>query len=101
MDGYMSSASPLPPVTEDYLHAAYALMGFSGLTYGQAMAHPIRRRVIEVCATSLRTKEYARSHARTVVPVRRIKLGADGHPIGWCTQLTQGPFDRQPDLIGS
>jgi hypothetical protein len=95
------SPSNLPPVTDAHLQAAFELMAFKGLTFAQAMAHPIKRRTIEVCATSLRTQEYARSHARTVVPVRRIKLGTDGHPIGWCTQLVRGPYDPQPDLIGS
>ena len=97
----MITATHMPSVTEDHLQAAYTLLAFKGLTFTQAMAHPIKRRVIEVCATSLRTDEYTRSHARTVVPVRRIKLGTDGHPIGWCTQLVRGQFNPQPDLIGS
>ena len=51
----------------------------------------------------MRTAEWERTTQRTVVPVKRIKLGVDGHPIGWCTQMVNGPRAaiQQPDLLDS
>lgn len=52
-------------------------------------------------AAIMRTAEWERTTQRTVVPVKRVKLGVDGHPIGWCTQMVNGPRAaiQQPDLL--
>jgi hypothetical protein len=35
------------------------------------------------------------------VPVKRVRLGSDGHPMAWCTQMAPGPLVRisQPDIF--
>lgn len=97
----MNTPHDMPAITQAHLQAAFALLCIKGETFDTAMQDPIRARIVHACASTLRAKEYTRTHARTVVPVRRIKLDVDGHPIGWCTQLVRGHFDPQPDLIGS
>ena len=64
-------------------------------------AHDTLRRVIEIKARQLRTDAWEATQVRTVVPVRRIRLGVDGHPIGWCTQMAPGGHEPilQPDLL--
>lgn len=100
----MTHPSPiqhLPPVTQDYLQRAFVVLAYSDTTFEQAMADPVRRQVLHTCASRLRTQDYERTTKRTVEPIRRIKLGADGHPIGWCTQMTNGPrvAITQPDFF--
>ncbi len=97
------SASHLPPVTDAHRHAAFEAMHWSGWSYEAAMAFDMRRRLVELRAAQLRTREWQAGTQGSVEPVRRIRLGADGHPIGWCTQLVMGPRQavRQPDLLDS
>lgn len=91
----------LPPVTQDHLHRAFVVLAYRDTTFEQAMADHVRRQVLHTCASHLRTQDYERTTKRTVEPIRRIKLGADGHPIGWCTQMTNGPrvAITQPDFF--
>lgn len=97
------TAPDLPPVTDAHRHAAFEAMGWKDWTYEQAMRFDMRRRLIECRAHQLRTREWEATTKRTVIPVRRVRLGADGHPIGWCTQMTAGPRAAitQPDLLES
>jgi hypothetical protein len=91
----------MPELTDDHRLRAWQIVHYAGVTYAQAMQDPTRRSLIEACAKVLRRKDWERSHMRTVVPVRRVVLGADGHPIGWCTQMAQGPYTerRQHDWL--
>lgn len=99
----MNNINTLPPVTDAHRQAAFAAMAWRGCTYTQAMACPVKSRVIECRAAQLRTQEWERTTQRTVVRVPRVRLGADGHPMGWCTQMVPGPrvAIQQPDLLES
>lgn len=94
-------ALDMPPVTEEHRQRAFVILALKGWTYEMAMADSLKRRVIECCASRLRTIDWEHSQERVVYPVRRVKLGVDGHPIGWCTQLVNGPMRpiEQPQLI--
>jgi hypothetical protein len=91
----------MPPVTDAHRQAAFASMHWRGISFEQAMRVDLRRRLIECRAHALRTAEWERTSKRTVQPVRRVRLGADGHPVGWCTQIVWGPrmATAQPDLL--
>ena len=81
-----------PPVTEAHRLAAFTAMRWSGWTFEAAMGYDIRRRLIEARATQICTAEWVATQQRSVVPVKRVRLGADGHPVSWCTQMTRGAF---------
>ena len=51
----------LPEVTEAHRLAAFNGMGWAGWSYQQAMADPIRGRVIEARAHQLRTQQWQQS----------------------------------------
>ena len=92
----MASAKELPPpVTDAHLQAAFAAMRWYGWGYNAAMRDPVLRRQVECRAAVMRTLEWERTTKRTVIAEKRVKLGADGHPIGWCTQIVPG--DRVTD----
>lgn len=99
----MPTTQDMPPVTDAHRQAAFAAMRWQGWTYEQAIAFDLRRRLIECRAHQLRTREWEASTKRTVVPVRRVRMGADGHPMGWCTQMALGPrvASAQPDLLSA
>lgn len=82
----------MQPITTEHLRMAFERVALQGWTYDAAMNDPVRRHVIVACAHAIRTSEWERTQHRTVEPVRRIKLGCDGHPVGWCTQMAQGPL---------
>lgn len=94
-------ALDIPPVTDDHRQRAFVILSLSGWTYEMAMANEIKRRIIECCAARLRTMDWEHSQERVVYPVHRVRLGVDGHPIGWCTQLANGPLRSitQPKLF--
>ena len=96
-----TTASDMPEVTDAHRHAAFEAMRWPGWTYEAAMAYDLRRRLIEARAHHIRTQQYVATQRRTVVPVRRCRPGADGHPVKWCTQLVMGPHEaiEQPELI--
>ena len=52
----------------------------------------MRRRLIEARAAQIRTAEWKATQQRSVVPVKRVRLGSDGHPVSWCTQMARGQF---------
>lgn len=91
----------MPPVTDAHRQRAFALLSIPHMNFTQAMAEDSRRRVIEACATHLRTQDWKREHVRTVEPVKRLRLGLDGHPMSWCTQMAPGVWApiRQLDLL--
>jgi hypothetical protein len=88
----MKTKCELPPVTDVHRRAAFEAMRWGGWTYQASMQHDIRRRLIEARATQIRTAEFRAAHQRSVVPVKRVVLGSDGHPVSWCTQMTRGDF---------
>jgi hypothetical protein len=96
-----TAQSNMPPVTDAHRQAAFEAMHWKGWTFAQAMQFPMRRKLIECRAAALRKAEWEATTKRTTVPARRVRLGADGHPVGYVTQLVSGPRVpiRQPDLI--
>ena len=99
----MLHQTTLPPVTQHHLLHAYAIIRPIGVSFEAAMQLPqftTLRRVIECKAAQLRTEAWQATQTRPVVPVRRVRLGADGQPVGWCTQMTRGPYEPilQPEL---
>lgn len=93
------TAPDLPEVTDAHRLAAFEAMRWPGWTYAAAMQDELRRTVIECRAHQIRTAEWMRTQRRSVVPVKRLRLGADGHPI-WCTELAPGPLvPLTPDLF--
>jgi hypothetical protein len=93
----------LPPVTEQHRQHAYLVLRPRGISFQAAMMmpqHALLRRLIEAKAHQLRTDAWMATQQRTVVPVRRCRPGADGHPIKWSTQMAMGDFEPvlQPDL---
>lgn len=60
----------LPPVTDAHRRAAFAAMRWAGWTLDQALADPVRRRIVECRAHQLRTLEHraaAQAQRRSVV----------------------------------
>ena len=56
------------------------------------MQNDMRRRLIEARAAQIRTNEWVATQRRSVIPVKRVRLGVDGHPTAWCTQHGAGPL---------
>lgn len=99
----MPRPADLPPVTQQHLMHAFCIIRPIGVSFEAAMQRPectTLRRVIECKAAQLRTDAWAATMQRTVVPVRRVRMGADGHPMAWCTQMARGPYEPilQPEL---
>lgn len=94
-------ADDLPPVTDVQLRTAFAKLRLHGTTFEAAMADPKRSRIVTACAAQLRRAEWEATHQRTVEPVRRCILGADGHPVKWTTQMVPSTWVRPatPDLF--
>ena len=88
----MKAPYTLPEITDAHRLAAFNAMRWTGWTFEAAMAYDLRRRLIEARAKHLRTEEWRATQQRSVVPVKRVRLGSDGHPIGWATQMTRGQF---------
>lgn len=80
------------PVTDAHRQAAFVAMHWRGWTFEAAQKVDLRRRLIEARAHQIRTKEWLATQERSVVPVKRCKPGADGHPAKWSTQLVMGPL---------
>ena len=95
------SHTDMPAITESDLKRAYAVLCYRGTTFDLAMADPLRAQIIRTCATRLVAIDFESHTLRTVVPERRIRLGVDGHPIGWVTRMAEGPRTaiQQPPLF--
>lgn len=91
----------MPTITHEHLHMAFQRVALPGWTFDAAMDDPVRRQLIVTCAHSIRTREWERTQKRTVVPVKRVRMGADGFPVAWCTQMARGPLApvTQPDIF--
>jgi hypothetical protein len=95
------TAPDLPEITQDHRRRAFELLAMRGVpNFDAAMSEPWRARVIEARAAALRTQEWQASQQRTQQLVPRVRLGLDGHPIGWCTQVVAGAHaPRKPGLF--
>jgi hypothetical protein len=82
----------MPEVTQAHRLAAFTAMHWRGWTFDAAMLCDVRRRLIEARAAQIRTAEWKATQQRSVVPVKRVRLGSDGHPVSWCTQMARGQF---------
>jgi hypothetical protein len=60
-------AASRPAVTAEHQRAAFELMAWTGWTFEQAMADPLRSRLVKLCARQMCTDQ-ARVMRRTVVP---------------------------------
>lgn len=71
----------LPPVTDAHRRAAFAKQHWPGLTFEQAMAVDIRRRIVEACAHQIRTQEFRKGerHDRST-RCQHALLGARNTP---------------------
>lgn len=98
----MPTPTPIE-VTDAHRRAAFAAMRWPGWSFDAAMLADMRRRLIECRAHQIARAEFEATQQRTVVPVKRVRLGVDGHPIGWCTQIVMGPRAPivQPDFLTS
>jgi hypothetical protein len=85
-------AIELPPVTDAHRQQAFALFGWPGVTFEQAMAVDMRRRLIEACAHGIRTREYQAG--------QRDARKASYHP--WCQAAIFGarpiPAGARPSI---
>ena len=88
----MKAPCTMPDVTQAHRLAAFTAMHWSGWTFAAAMRYDVRRRLIEARAAQIRTAEWKATQQRSVVPVKRVRLGSDGHPVSWCTQMARGQF---------
>ena len=95
-----NAPADMPELDACDLREAFGLLALKHIAFEQAMADPLYSRLIRARAAAKRTAEWQRTQQRTVVPVRRLRLGADGHPLGWCTQMAPGPLQpiTQPTL---
>lgn len=87
-------------VTTAHRRAAFEAFAWAGLNFEQALADPVRARLIEARATQLARREHDRHHAPERVLVRRRVPGTDRwitttHP-GPCTVPTLIEQDQQP-----
>ena len=87
----MKEPCTMPEVTQAHRLAAFTAMHWRGWTFESALRYDVRRRLIEARAAQIRTAEWKATQQRSVVPVKRVRLGADGHPK-WVTQLAPGPL---------
>lgn len=99
----MAHPSTMPPVTDQHRMHAYAILRPIGVSFEAAMHRPecaTLRRVIECKAAQLRTEAWKAAHQLATVPVRRVRMGSDGNPSGWCTQMARGAYEPvlQPEL---
>lgn len=92
--------TPLPNVTDEHRRIAFLAMHWPHVSFEAAMLDDTRKRVIECRAAVVCTQEWERTQATTRVPIKRVVLGTDGHPLRWVTQLTPGPLHPTgPDLL--
>jgi hypothetical protein len=65
------------------------------------MEDEFRHRLIEACASSLRTMDWKQNQCRSRNLVRRVILDESGNPTAWTTQVVRGQYQPivQPDLL--
>lgn len=60
------------PLTTEQLQAAFQAFAWVGWTFSEAMADPLRARLVRARACQMRCREYERTHARQWTTVRRF-----------------------------
>jgi hypothetical protein len=86
----------LPPVNDHQRRAAFTLLAWKGYTFDQCMKDTLRRKLIEACASHLRTRDWEAQHGRITEPVRRYNPRTGR----WVTTLEPGWLDgRQMVLV--
>ena len=81
----------LPPVTQADLAEAWARYQAHArgphvpANLAQALAHRTHGRVLRAAAAQLRKTRWLATATRTVDLVPAVRLGLDGHPLGWVT----------------
>ena len=93
--------SDLPPVTDDHRRYAFQMLCIKETTFERAMEDQFQRRLIDACASQLRTMDWQRSQCRARNVVRRVVLDENGNQIGWRSQVVRGLLQPivQPDLL--
>lgn len=97
------TAPTIPPVTLQHLLHAYLIIRPIGVSFEAVFQRPAcdtLRRVVECKAALLRTEAWKAAQRKVTKPVRRVRLGADGQPVRWCTQMAHGQYEPilQPEL---
>jgi hypothetical protein len=93
----------LPPPTEAELAAAWARYQVHArgphvpANLAQALAHRTLGPVLQASARQARTEAWLASATRVVDLVPAVRLGLDGHPMGW--QTRQGPAWHQAAAV--
>jgi hypothetical protein len=90
----------LPTITHEHRRTAFEAMHWPNVTFEAAMLDDTRKRVIECRAALVRRLEWERTQTTTRIPVTRVVLGTDGHPVRWITKFAPGPLQPiKPDLL--
>lgn len=89
----------MPPVTDGHRREAHSRLAldvrsWNGWSFEACMADPRKAQMVNTMAAHLRTQHWLQTARRTVMAVPRMVLGADGHPIGWVTQLAPTGYER-------
>ena len=83
-------AKGLPPLTDAHRQAAFEAMAWVGWTYEQALADPLRSRLIECRASLMRKAEH---RAWTRYPYNPAATPGRGHD---CKRAAAGDLDDDP-----
>ncbi len=91
----MSAAADKPPPTDAHRRVAFERLSlrYPGVTFEEAMADPVRSRVIAAYAADLNTREWLKHHQRSVVPIERYSPGSTGMPPS--IDHVRGPYVRR------
>ena len=90
----------LPPVTDAHRRQAFATQRWPGITYEQAMAVDIRRKIIEVCAHVLRTRQARKAAAQQPYPRERWNADTLFGPRPGQRTTALPEFDRKRAAAG-
>lgn len=76
----MNLTDEKPPATDAHRRDAFQRLSlrYPGMTFEQAMADPVRSRIIDAYAASLNTREWLKTHHRTIVPIERFSPATTG-----------------------
>lgn len=83
----------LPEVTDAHRAAAFARFAWTDLTYEQAMADPLRGRLIEARAHQLRTQEWKQGQRRPSARLYTLPRIAS-RPVFDAKRAAAGDFDE-------
>jgi len=81
----------LPPVTDEHRRQAFALFKWPGVTFEQAMAVDLRRRLIEACAHGIRKREHQAQQRGTADPGHWSATCGDPHCMAAAHTVRRSP----------